>query len=252
MNGFTGPFAGLSRILLPEPDGMALDAHIWRTAKNGKRFQIDDETGEIVKGNVGQSEWDSEAGQASRRDKVEDAMREIANGRPESTIPGLRNDLEQYGGTNDVTIIKGDRKKGLEHIAARHGHSCIAPVLEAVANGKIARFSRGNKTVALQKDGYEALLSLEEHGRKKTWLLTGYGIVEDRKKELTGDSGKFCTRHASTHAGPTSSRPDAGAVSSFAQRIERIMAHVNGGLFSGPFAGLNAISLPDQGRIWGW
>ncbi len=206
----------------------ALDAEEWRTAKNGKKYQIDTETGEITRGNIGQSEWDSPSRQDARRDKVEDALREIANGRPESTISGLRNDLEQYGGTNDVTIIRGDSKKGLIHIKERHGMASIAPVLEAVANGKITRCSRGNKTVAIQKDGYEAILSLEEHGKQKTWLLTGYGILDDRKKDPTGDSGKFCTRHASTHAGPTSSRPGMGAVSSFSQRIKHIMTQVNG------------------------
>lgn len=35
-------------------DPKAADAKIWRTAKNGKKYQLDDETGEILKGNVGQ------------------------------------------------------------------------------------------------------------------------------------------------------------------------------------------------------
>lgn len=34
----------------------AMDAEEWRTAKNGKRFQVDTETGEVVKGNVGQKQ----------------------------------------------------------------------------------------------------------------------------------------------------------------------------------------------------
>lgn len=39
-------------------DGLkGLDENIWRTAKNGKRFQIDTETGEVVKGNVGQENF---------------------------------------------------------------------------------------------------------------------------------------------------------------------------------------------------
>lgn len=203
------------------------DAEIWRTARNGKKYQIDTESGEITKGNLGQKSWDSPAEQNARRDKVEDAMREIANGKTEATVPGLRNDLAQYGGTNDVTIIRGDEKKGLIHIKERHGMASIAPVLEAVANGKITRCSRGNKTVAIQKDGYEAILSLEEHGKQKTWLLTGYGILDDRKKVPTGDSGKVCTRHASTHTGPTSSRPGMGAVSSFSQKIGQLLEKSN-------------------------
>lgn len=205
----------------------ALDARRWCTTEKGKHFELETESGEITKGNIGQNGWDSPSAQGARRDKVEDAIREIANGKPEATVEGLRNDLEQYGGTNDVTIIRGNEKKGLLHIERRHGNASVAPVLEAVANGKIARFSRGNKTVAIQKDGYEAILSLEEHGKKKTWLLTGYDIVGGEQKNVTGDSGKFCTRHAATHDGPTSSRPDMGAVSSFIQKIDQILAKSN-------------------------
>ncbi len=205
----------------------ALDAKEWRTAKNGKKYQIDTETGEIIRGNLGPDNWNSPAQQNARREKVEDAMLEIANGKSEATMPGLRHDLKQYGGTNDVTIIKGDNKKGLIHIEARHGRACIAPVLEAVANGEITRFVNGNKTVHIDKDGYRAVLSLEEHGKKKTWLLTGYDIVGEEKKNIAGDSGKVSARHASTHAGPILSRPDMGAVSSFAQKIEQIWAQVN-------------------------
>lgn len=207
----------------------------WITTENGKHIHFKD--GEIDKGNIGQKDWDSPSAQGARRDKVENAMREIANGKAEATVPGLRNDLEQYGGTNDVTIIKGDAKKGLVHIEQRHGAACVAPVLEAVANGKITRFVEGNKTVHIDKDGYRAVLSLEEHGKKKTWLLTGYDIWEDTKKEPTGDSGKVSARHAATHDGPILSRPDMGAMDSFRQRIEQLLKKSNhqtrkGGLMS--------------------
>ncbi|MGE9986207.1 anti-CBASS protein Acb1 family protein [Desulfovibrio sp. SGI.169] len=205
----------------------ALDARRWCRTEKGKHFELDTESGEITKGNIGQNEWDSPSAQGARRDKVEDAMREIANGKAEATVSSLRNDLEQYGGTNDVTIIRGDEKKGLLHIEKRHGSGCIAPVLEAVANGKIVRFVKGNKTVHLDKDGYRAVLSLEEHGKKKTWLLTGYDIVGGEQKNVTGDSGKVSARHASTHVGPILSRPDMGAVSSFIQKIDQILAKSN-------------------------
>ncbi len=187
-----------------------------------------DKSGRFGKGNLGQKEWDSPSEQNSRRDKMEDAMLEIANGKAEATVSGLRNDLEQYGGTNDVTIIRGDSKRGLIHIRERHGMASIAPVLEAVANGKITRFVDGNKTVHIDKDGYRAVLSLQEHGKQKTWLLTGYDIVGEGKKNITGDSGKVSARHASTHTGPILSRPGMGAVSSFPQRIEHLMTQVNG------------------------
>ena len=199
----------------------AMDEAGWRTAKNGKRYQIDTETGEIVKGNLGQKkkqdqdEWNSPLNQKIRLERVENAMLELENGKSEATVKGLRNDLEQYGGSNDVTFIAGDRQKGLEHIAYRHGHSVIANVLDAVANGKLEKYVPAKKTAHIRKDGYEAVLSLDEHGKKKTWLLTGYKMeseyVKDQKKRLAGDSGKVSTRHASTHAGPMFSRPDMGA-----------------------------------------
>lgn len=34
-----------------------------------------------------------------------------------------------------------------------------------------------NQTVAIQHNGYEAILSLREGKRQKTWLLTGYDII---------------------------------------------------------------------------
>ncbi len=205
----------------------ALDAREWRTTAKGKHFELETETGEITKGNIGQGEWDSPAAQGARRDKVEHALREIASGNAEATVPGLRNDLEQYGGTNDVTIIRGDAKKGLVHIERRHGTACIAPVLEAVANGKITRFSPNNNTVAIQKDGYEAILSLEEYRKKKTWLLTGYDIREDKKKESMDERGKLSQDTRLRNIGPSRSRPDMGAVNSFNERIGQLLEKSN-------------------------
>lgn len=226
------------RVFMPPPVvvdfarwGMLADKAAWRTSKGGKRYQIDTETGEILKGNIGQREWDSPAMQNARRDKIEDAMRNIANGNEESTIPDLRNDLEQYGGTNDVTIVKGNSKMGLVHISERHGQKVIPGVLEAVANGKITHFAEGNKTVHIDKDGYRAILALEYHGKKKTWLLTGFDIVEGKssKGRLADDSGKVSARHASTHTGPILSRPSMGAAATFKERILDMFENVNPG-----------------------
>lgn len=97
-------------------------------------------------------------------------------------LKGIRNDLDKYGGSNDVTIYQGDEKYGLKHIERRHGKKCFKPVLEAVANGKIARYEDRNRTVAIQLNNYEAVLSLNQNGKNKTWLLTGYDIIEDYRK----------------------------------------------------------------------
>ena len=45
---------------------------------------------------------------------------------------------------------------------------------ELITNGTIARYVNGNKTVVLEKDGYQAVLALTRFGKKDTWLLSGW------------------------------------------------------------------------------
>ena len=71
----------------------------------------------------------------AKRASVKDAMQKIAGGSKEETIPNLRDDLGQYGGTNDVTLmpgIPGPKGKVLLHIASEHGEGVIPGVLDAV------------------------------------------------------------------------------------------------------------------------
>lgn len=136
-------------------------------------------------GKVGEKISRHENVQTIRKNKVLKALEQISNGLDQVTIPLLRDDLEQYGGTNDVTIYKGTKKYGLEHIKKRHGEEDIKPVLEAVANGKIVHYNPVKKTVTIQKGEYEAILSLVWKDEKKTWLLTGYKIdpsIKPRKE----------------------------------------------------------------------
>lgn len=205
----------------------------WITAENGKKIHFKD--GEIDKGNIGQADWDSPEQQQHRRDKINEALGEIAAGKPESIISELRNDFEQYGGTNDVTIVLGNKKKGLIHIEKRHGKESVGPVLEAVANGKIYRFEKANKTIAIQKDGYEAILSLDEHGEKKTWLLTGYDLLSGKKKAAKDERGKLSQDTRLHNTEPSRSRFGMGASTAFDKNIGIIFFNVNtqtGGIMS--------------------
>ena len=113
--------------------------------------------------------------------------------------------MEQYGGTNNITLIWGNEKKGIFHIGYRRGTDTLLHVIDALANGKIERYVPGNKTVHLVKDGYEAILSLDENGNKKSWLLTGWEI---NKPDAFG---QFSTKSESTQNAPTFSRRDLGA-----------------------------------------
>lgn len=110
---------------------------------------------------------------SSRRKALEEAIVKIAAGEDEATMPGLRPDLEEYGGSPDVTIVWGEERKGLLHVGSRRGPQVVREVLETVLDGAVSKFVSGKKTVHLVRGEYEAVLSLDEHGQRKTWLLTG-------------------------------------------------------------------------------
>ena len=138
------------------------------------------------------------------------ALQKIANGSEEETVKNLRDDLEQYGGTNDVTFVFGDDKKGIKHIAQEHGKKILLKVFDTVIDGDIKRYVEKKKTIILGKGNYEAVLSLDEHGKKKTWLLSGWDITEPKKKS-SGVNGEVSTQSATTQIKPTFSRQDLGA-----------------------------------------
>lgn len=169
--------------------------------------------------------WQGQIAQQTKQKarEVKSALQKIVDGAEEATVKDLRDDLEQYGGTNDVTFIYGDEKKGLFHIANKHGGiKTLLKVLDTVVDGKITDFTEKNKTIHLIKDGYEAILSLDEHGKKKTWLLTGFDtkISPDAERE-------FNATLKATQTKPTFSRQDLGAglnkfnISPSAQNVNR-------------------------------
>ena len=172
---------------------------------------------------------------AVKRAAVKDAMRKIAAGSTEVTIPALRDDLEQYGGTNDVTIVQGwaaegGKGAGLSHIIKEHGEGVIPGVLEAVIDGKVLRATKvGGKVhkVTLVKGDYEAVLSLNEYGKKKTWLLTGFntkapkGQKMEAKDALGGDS-RFSPGTMPMQDGPVFSPPGLGADASFMKIVAQL------------------------------
>ncbi|MDR0645816.1 MAG: hypothetical protein LBG46_02215 [Elusimicrobiota bacterium] len=154
-----------------------------------------------------------------RTREVLKAFSDIAAGSSEATIKDLRDDIAQYGGSNDIAFIYGDEKKGLYHIAQRHGLDTLSKVIDAVINGEIDRFVEGNKTLHIVKDGYDAVLSLDENGQRKTWLLTGFEI----NNKTAGEKGEVSTPSDSTQIKPTFSRQDlvAAVINNIAQKGEK-------------------------------
>ncbi len=154
-------------------------------------------------------------GKEEKSRKIISALQKIVNGSEEETVPGLRNDLAQYGGTNDITFCWGNNKKGIYHIAYRRGIDTLLQVIDAVADGKILRFVEGNKTVILEKDGFEAVLALSEYGKQKSWLLSGW------KTNTPDASGEVGTQSTATQPEPTFSRQELGAgINNISHKLE--------------------------------
>lgn len=107
------------------------------------------------------------------KSNIKNAIEQIIKGEKEEVvIKNVRNDLEKYGGTNDVSFIKGNEKGGISHFSKKHKED-IEGVIEALTDGKITSHVPNRKVFIEHKD-YLAILSLDYHGNKKTWLLTGY------------------------------------------------------------------------------
>lgn len=134
------------------------------------------------------------------------AARAIAEGAGEATVSGLRPDLVAIGGSPDVVLKWGDTGQfGLAKIGALRGARVVRGVLEAVALGNISRFSPIKKTVVLAQGDMRAVLSLDEHGAQRTWLLTGWEEVRP------DDPGQVSTESGTTQRTPTFSRDALGA-----------------------------------------
>lgn len=110
---------------------------------------------------------------------IKSAINDVISGKTEKkTVNNVRNDLEQYGGTNDIAFLKGNENGGIEHLNIKHKDD-IDGVINAIVNGNVIKYVP-NRKVQIENNGYIALLSLDYFGNKKTWLLTGY---KNTKKE---------------------------------------------------------------------
>lgn len=134
--------------------------------------------------------------------KVADAIREIVAGNEEGVAYGLRPDLAAFGGNADVHFVFGNAKAGLAHIGAKRSPEVLGRVLKAVALGTELQFVPAKKTVRIVHDGVTAVLSLDEHGKTKSWLLTGW---ENGRPDAKGEVG---TQSPATQTAPTFSRDD--------------------------------------------
>ncbi|MDO5116694.1 MAG: hypothetical protein Q4D58_11460 [Synergistaceae bacterium] len=152
--------------------------------------------------------WGREAKSPSRAERYRrayGAMQDIVSGAEEATILEARDDVSQYGGTNDVTLLWGDSKKGLAHIGGKRGAEAVGSIVRTVIDGQVLKYVEAKKTLHLGWNGHEAVLSLDENGRSKSWLLTGW--VQNRPDAV----GEVGAQSNATHNRATFSRSDMGA-----------------------------------------
>jgi len=177
---------------------------------------------------------------ASRLSRLSDAVSSIAKGAEEVIVKDLRNDLHRYGGTNDVTLKWGDAKSGLSHVGEKRGAAVVGDVLLAVAEGDITKYVPGKETVHIVRGNTEAVLSLDEHGQRKTWLVTGWHIGEpDAASGVSAQSG-------ATQTAPVFSRDDLGAgpSSSIIRRRDEVVNQIKSGA-----DGASQLSLKGTGTL---
>ena len=136
----------------------------------------------------------------------------------EVVVEDLRDDLKQYGVTNDIALKWGSndakgKGAGVKHILENHGKESFIGIVNAVVNGQIKEYHKQGQRLILEHDGYKAILSLNDNGKKKVWLLTGYKIDPDHKnqkntqKKAQDEISEISAQSDPTQYGPTFWRP---------------------------------------------
>lgn len=107
----------------------------------------------------------------------------LMSGKEEITVKDVRTDLEQYGGTNDITLKRGNESGGIKHIVAKHGVEALKNAWITIAYGRIEHYSKADNKIRLRNNNNIAILALDDSGVKKTWVITAYNLEEYENKK---------------------------------------------------------------------
>ncbi len=166
---------------------LAEDAAEWRTAKNGKKYQIDAETGEITKGNLGQKD-DEHFGPvfSAFRGKPSEAIEHLLKEK-KGHVPGAFH----KEGLGDIDLPYGEGGKkgfGLAHIIERrnaqgmNGEAFVRQLPTLVKEGKIEKRESYPGRAYIVHEKMEAAIRLDWNGKERNWMVTAYPI----KREVPG------------------------------------------------------------------
>lgn len=69
---------------------------------------------------------------------------------------------------------------GIAHIEAKHGKLAARKMPDVIAHGKVGQqYNHNGPKRAITLGKWKAVLALEKHGNKETWLVTGFGPKEE-------------------------------------------------------------------------
>lgn len=152
-----------------------------------------DERGRFAKKNSSGTEKKENNQNKNDGDKIEqlrNALEEmLLKGQEEITVKNVRTDLEQYGGTNDITLKMGtndpktNKGSGIRHIVGKHGIEALKNAWYTIVYGRIKYYSKNDNKIRLRNNNDIAILALDDKGAKKTWIITAYNEDEYENKK---------------------------------------------------------------------
>ena len=200
-----------------EPAQDENDKHDPKTGQFAKKGSGTSESKEEDKNSDTEKEKARAEKQEARQKRLLSAI-ETLKENEEVVVEDLRDDLKQYGVTNDIALKWGSndakgKGAGIKHILENHGKESFVGIANSVVNGQIKEYHKQGQRLILEHDGYKAILSLNDNGKKKVWLLTGYKIDPDHKnprstqKKAQDEISEISAQSDPTQYGPTFWRP---------------------------------------------
>lgn len=164
----------------------ALDAERWCTAKNGKRFQLDTETGEITKGNIGQQNDHFGPAYPAFKGKPHEAIEHLLKEKS-GHVPGAFH----KDGLGDIALPYGKGGKdgyGLAHIIERReksgldGTQFVRELPKLVEEGRVEHRTSAPGRAYIVHEKMEAAIRLDWDDKARNWMVTAYPL----KNKISG------------------------------------------------------------------
>lgn len=244
----------------------ALDAEKWCTTSKGKHFQVETETGEILKGNIGQGDDHFGPAYSGFKGKPHEAIEHLLKEK-NGHVPGA---FHKEGlGDIDLPYGKGGKDGfGLAHIIERRneqnqdGEAFVRNLPSLIQEGKVEYRKEFPGRAYVVHEKRAAVIRLDWDGQERKWMVTAYPLEkkisgaqdgcrtcvltfddrqsfplpyagvqpakqqEEKKKVASGGHGKFSQDTCLRKPGLVFSRPDLGAETAFTKKVNLISRDV--------------------------